>query len=296
MMRKTSLKLLTAALLWGVTAVLVPLALGAAFQAMFNAWNVNVDTVTRAPIWAQWVYTWHGSFITLISDGLLIALCVIAFHAQIERPNKRDGLSALVGFGIAILLAVLFTLLDSLRPEHPPHFSLGLIPLCGLMLISVLAEELLTKRVLYDTVSAKWGKLPATIAATLAFFLIGGGLGGTIISGVNVALLGLLCCLLYDREGLWTPVLFRWGWGFATVFLLGQGGGDHSVWRFYGVSETLLTGGDSGFACGLMWTAILMALNMWMIFKQQRVSKDSGNTKRQFNFQFSIFNSKTKKG
>ena len=271
-MRKTFLKLTAAALIWFVTAIPVPLALGAGFQAMFHAWNVNADTVARAPAWAQWVYAWHGSFISLISAALLIALCVIAFHARIERPNRRGWLAGIIGFAIAMLLALLFTLLDSLRPEGPPRLSPGLVPLCGLMLVSVLAEELLTRRVLYDAIASQWGRLPATLAATLAFFLIGGGLGGTVISGVNVALLGLLCGLLYEREGLWPPALFRWGWGFATVFLLGQGGGAHSVWRFYGVSETLLTGGDAGFACGLMWTAILMALNTALLLNKKRSS------------------------
>lgn len=272
MTRKTFLKLLAAALAWLITAVLVPLALGTAFQALFNVWNVNAETVNRAPAWARWVYGWHGSFITLLSSGLLIALCVLTVHVKPGWPDRRSCLAGFVGLAIAILLAVLFTLLDSLRPERPPCLSPELVPLCGLMLVSILGEELLTRRVLYDTIASQWGRLPAIATAALAFFLIGGGLGGTIISGVNVALLGLLCCLLYDRYGLWAPVLFRWGWGFATVFLLGQGGGSHSVWRFYGVSETLLTGGDSGFACGLMWMAVLVMLNIALLLRSRKKS------------------------
>ena len=144
------------------------------------------------------------------------------------------------------------------------------VPAGAIMLISTLGEELLTKGVLHETIRGRRGRLWATAAVTLMFFLIGGGLGGTVISGANVALLGLLCCLLYDREGLWTPVLFRWGWSFAAVFLLGQGGGSHALLRLYGVSEGLFTGGDAGFAYGLAWTLILIGLIASMLYTEKK--------------------------
>lgn len=286
MTRRSALRLTAGALVFLVAALLVPLALGATFQALFRAWNIHADNVARAPLWAQWVYAWHGSFITLVSGGLLAAGCLWLFHIRIAPPNAQDGLWGLVGLGIPLLMIILFTLTDSLRPEGPPYFSPGLIPLGGLMLVSLLGEELLTKGVVYDTVLARWGRTAATLAATLAFFLIGGGLGGTVISGVNVALTGLLCGWLYSHGGIWAPVLFRWGWGFATVFLLGQGGGGYAVRRFYGVSETLLTGGDAGFACGLMWTCILIALNV----------AESGAASKLSKLRFSTLNIKPKKG
>ena len=83
-----------------------------------------------------------------------------------------------------------------------------------------------------------------------------GGCSGSWISGVNVALMGLLCAVIYPRFGLWATVALRWGWGFATVFLWGR------VYRLYGVSETLLTGGDAGLVYGLWLTAALVILNI----------------------------------
>ena len=270
-MLKSPLKRLPAAVLaWAATAVLIPLGLGAAFRALFKAWNVGADTVARAPGWAQLVYAWHGSFITLISALLLIALCAKVFHVPIGRPALRNLRIGHIGLTVAIVLAALFTLTDSLRVAGRIHFSLALIPLGAIMLISTLGEELLTKGVLYETIRGRRGRLWATAAVTLMFFLIGGGLGGTVISGANVALLGLLCCLLYDREGLWTPVLFRWGWSFAAVFLLGQGGGSHALLRLYGVSEGLFTGGDAGFAYGLAWTLILIGLIASMLYTEKK--------------------------
>lgn len=259
MMRRTLLRLLAAVLAWIVTAVILPLALGAVFQALFRAWNVNADTLARAPGWARMLYSWHGSLITLISASTLIALCVKIFHVPLGRPALRDLRVGHVGLVVAVALSVLFTLTDSLRVAGRAQFSPALIPLGFLMLISALGEELLTKGLLYDTVSRDFGRYLATMVGTLTFFLIGGGLGGTVISGINVALLGLACCLIYQRYGLWTTVFFRFGWSFATVLLLGQGGA-HSLLRFYGVSENILTGGDAGFAYGLMWTLILMTL------------------------------------
>ena len=59
----------------------------------------------------------------------------------------------------------------------------------------------------------------------------------------------------------------RWGWSFATVFLLGFGGGEASLLRFYGVSETLLTGGDAGPVYGLYLTIILALALVWLYRK-----------------------------
>ena len=269
-MRKALLRPLAAALAWAFCAILLPLILGAAFQALFGAWNVNAGTVARAPGWAQWLYAWHGSCVTLVAGASLVLLCAAVFHVPVGRPALRDLRVGHLGLVIAVMLAALFTLTDSLRAAGAPRFSPALIPLGAILLLSVLGEELLTKGVLYASIRERWGRLWAAAAATLAFFLIGGGLGGTVISGINVALLGLLCCLLYERYGLWTTVLFRWGWSFATVLMLGQGGGAHAVLRLYGVSENLLTGGDAGFACGLMWTTILLALIAISLYKDKQ--------------------------
>ena len=96
------------------------------------------------------------------------------------------------------------------------------------------------------------------------FFLMNGGPVGGVVSALNVALMGTLCCLLYARRGLWTTVAFRWGFSFALVFLAGYGGGGHGVYRFYGVSEEALTGGDAGFMYGAWMTVLLAWAVLWM--------------------------------
>jgi hypothetical protein len=181
----------------------------------------------------------------------------LACRARLSRPDMKRGVFWwIAGTGIALLSAALFLLTDSLRPYWPlstPRLSAALLPLWGLTLLTALTEEGFTKSLVYDGIKPH-GRVWAILAATLLFFLTSGGYSGTWISGVNVALMGLLCAILYDRFGLWAAVMFRWGWGFATVFILGQ------IYQLYGVSETLLTGGDAWLVYGLWLTAMLLIL------------------------------------
>ena len=244
--------------------VAVRLGLHALLRGLFQAWNLTPQTVARAPGWARTLYVWQGSLVTLCVDIAATAYVLLLCRVRLPRPAlHRGAVHWGVGTALAILSAGLFLVTDSLRPEWPlsrPHLSFGLLPLWGLTLLTVLAEELFTKGVIFDRVAQRWGMLWAIAASTLAFFLTNGGYAGTWVSGINVALMGVLCALLYARYGLWAPAGFRWGWGFATVFLLGQGGGSHAVYRLYGVSEALLTGGDAGLVYGLWMTGVLVVL------------------------------------
>lgn len=233
----------------------VRLGLGALLRALFAAWNVNVHTVTRAPGWARTLYAWQGSSITLIVDVIALAFLVLACRVRLPRPElKRDLPHWGVGTALALVSAALFLLTGSLRlmwPFSQPRLTFGLLSLWGLTLLTALAEEAFTKSLVYEGIKPH-GRAWAILAATALFFLTSGGYSGTWISGINVTLMGVLCALLYERFGLWAAVMFRWGWGFATVFILGQ------VYRLYGVSETLLTGGDAGLVYGLWLTAMLV--------------------------------------
>lgn len=237
------------------------LGLGAGLATLFRAWNVRADNAQLAPAWARLLYVWQGSAVTLLVNLAVIGLCVWGFHVRVERP--RGGLPLVcfaAGACAALLSAALFLLTDSLRllwPIGEPRLSAGLWALGILSLIGALAESVFTKGLVYER-ARRWGILPAMALSTLAFFLSSGGYAGSVISGINVALMGLLGCLVYERHGLWADVMLRWGWSFAAVFLLGQGGGDRAVYRLYGVSETLLTGGDGGLVYGL-WLTLLLA-------------------------------------
>ena len=254
------LRLALAALLYIVLTMALRLGLGTSLRALFEVWNVKPETLARAPAWAAALYVWQGSLVTLLVSLAAIALTVLIFRVRIPAPKPRPTLLWwLVGTALALGSAALFLLTDSLRLEWPlPRFTPGLILLWLLSLISVLAEELFTRGVLLENLRQPWGLL----LSALAFFLTNGGYSGTVISGINVALLGLTCGLIYLRRGLWADVAFRWGWSFATVFLLGQGGGDQSVYKLYSVSEAPLTGGDPGFVYGLWLTALLIIISL----------------------------------
>ena len=247
-------------------------ALAAGARALFDAWGIGSATVLRAPLWARLLWRWQGSVITVLAAVALIGLSLwlrglwLGKAAPPRLSGRRLFAHALIGLGLAALWLALGLIPDSLRPEWPlgePRFTLSLIPLCLFSLIAALSEELFSKWVLLDGVASRWGRAPAVLVACAWFFLAGGGLGGTVLSALNVLLLGALCCAVYLRRGLWAATGLRWGWGFATAFVFGFGGGEASMLRFYGVSETLLTGGDAGPMYGL-WSALLFfALLAW---------------------------------
>lgn len=259
-----------------IVTVGLRLALGAAFTGLFRAWGVDAATVTRAPTWAQLFYRWHGSAVTLVSAIALIGLSMWlrglwTGSGALPPPARRDGgdglrsaarpctIFALIGLAAAALVLAVSILPDSIRAEWAaPRLAWALPVMLVVAFISTLAEELFTKRVLYDGIASRWGTLWATLVSAAGFFLMAGGYAGNVLSAVNVALLGSLCCLVYARNGLWAGVGLRFGWTAATVFLMGFGGGEASVWRFYGVSEGLLTGGDAGPVYGLYMTILLI--------------------------------------
>ena len=269
---------------YGLIAGGVPLALGAAFRALFQMWNLNPDTVSRAPAWARALYTWHGSLITLMASLLTLCLCAALRRERPARPRLHSLLvSQLGGMSVALGLAALFLMADSLRPDWPlsrPHITGALVALWLLTGIGVAAEEWYNRHVIYEIIRERWGVLPAVTGSVIVYFLFTGGLAGNVVSGVNVALMGLACVLMYRRCGLWVPVGFRWGWSFSSLFLLGQGGGGHAVYRLYGVSEGLLTGGDAGFVYGLGLTAALAGLVLWLVFGRQKKPDESGTSAR----------------
>ena len=260
---------LLAASLFGYALVALATRYGLirAFAALFDAWRIDASNVHRAPAWAGAVYAWHGSLATLASAALTLLLAKGLRRlwgldgALIDRPSGKLWRSALTGLLAAIVLIAICLLPDSMRPEWPltaPRFGWTLPAVAIISFISTLAEEAFTKRVLFDGLRRRWGNLWATALVSVVFWLIGGGPAAGVAGSINALMLGWAGCILYAGYGLWTAVGFRWGWSVANVFLLGFGGGEASVYQFYGVSEALLTGGDAGLMHGL-WTTLLLA-------------------------------------
>ena len=255
----------------------VRLGVQALLAALFKAWNLHAGTVVRAPGWARTLYAWQGSLATLAVNLAVIALCVFlrrrlfGLTAVPRGHSIRNGLVAwLVGTGVTLLTAVIFLLTDSWRPEWPlnwPNLTPGLPVLWAISLLGALSGTLFAQGVLFDGLRGRWGAVWAGVVAVIVGFFQRGGLSGNVMSAINVLLLGAAGLLIYMRRGLWASAGFTWGWSFAVSFLMGFGGGDRAVWRLYGVSEKLLTGGDAGPVYGL-WFALLLTIPMAILIVQ----------------------------
>ena len=243
----------------------IRVGLGAAFAALFDAWQINADNASLAPAWARMIYTWHGSILSAIQ-----AVAVIAAGAGLRRlfqlhPNppgspRRAAIPLLAAAAGALLPVAAYVAFDSLRMTWPltqPHFSLGFFVLTLTTFLSVLSGEYYTRGFVFEALQSHWGYGWAALAVILLFFMGSGGLGGSVLSGVNVMLLGSLLMVLYMHSGsLWAPFGLRFGWSAAVTLILGYGSGDSAIYRIYGVSENLLTGGDNGPMYGLTATLI----------------------------------------
>ena len=247
-----------------------------AFAALFGAWGIDGTNVHSAPAWARTLYVWHGSMATLAFAGLAVLLVGwLRKLWRLEEPalgRPSGGLwkATLVGILGPLIVAALCLIPDSVRPEWPltaPRFTWTLPVMAVVSLISTVAGEAFTKRVLYDGLRARWNRDAAVVAVCVVFCLTG-VIGGSVIGAVNLVLLGWALCALYARYGFWTAVGFQWGWSLANVFLLGFGGGETVVYRLYSVSETLLTGGDAGPMHGLWATLLLLTLAIMLSRKR----------------------------
>lgn len=250
-----------------------------AFAALFEAWGLNASNTALAPLWARTLYIWHGSLATLVYAVLLLGLSYwlrrlwLGGDAAHSFDGKRLARGALAGLAAALLIGAVCLLPDSARLEwslSAPRLSWVQPLLLAVSLLGTLAEEEFSKRVLYDGLRARW-KRPWAIAVVCAvFFLMNGGYSAGLPGMLNALLLGFASCLLYERGGLWLAVGFRWSWSAANLLLLGFGGGEYAVYRLYGVSETMLTGGDAGPTAGLWTTLLLVGGIAWLLPNTQK--------------------------
>lgn len=264
--------------LYGLIAAAARYGLVRAFGALFKAWGVNDANIHLAPAWARAVYVWHGSLATLTFAILTLPLVrwlrgLWGLDPRfVEAPKGRLWRSALTGAVAALIVAALCLLPDSSRllwPLGAPRLSWTLPVLAALSLATAFAEEAFTKRVLHDGLSGRWKGIWTAAVVCAVFWLTNGGYAGGVVGAVNVLLMGWMGCALYARFGLWASVGFRWGWSLVNAFLLGFGGGEAAVYRLYGVSEALLTGGDAGPMFGLWATMMFAGLILAMTLKRK---------------------------
>lgn len=252
--------------------------MNAAFAALFRAWGIDAENAARAPWWAAAVFRWHGSAVTVIVCAALLALSAglrrlwLGQRARATLEGRALARAAIAGLCVALVIAALCLLPDSMRLEWPPgapNVTWALPTLCAVSLLAALAEEAFLKRVLFDGLRARWGAIWATAIVCALFFVSNGGYAGNVACAVNVLLLGAICCAMYARWGLWAAAGFRWGWSVGTMFVMGFGGGEAAVYRLYGVSEAWLTGGDAGPVYGLWATLLLAGMLAWLMRKKR---------------------------
>ena len=279
---RTSWLLTVSLLAWAGLTVVLRYGLMRAFAALFAAWGLDAATAPLAPGWARAVYSWHGSLVSVAFAAGALGVC---HWLRRLWQGRGDGLRfrgdalvrwTLAGAGCALFVAALCLIPDSMRLSWPlssPRVSLSVLPILVISLLSALAEEAFVKRVLYDGLDRRWRKPWPAAFVCAAFFVIDRGYAASWPGAVNVLLLGLATLLIYRRRGLWASAGFRWGWSVFVMFLMGFGG-EVSVYRFYSVSEGVLTGGDAGPIYGLWTTLALSGLVAWMLMA--RTQKQTG--------------------
>ena len=272
-LRRGLLRMALSIAAWLLIGIVLKWLLTLAFTALFKGWGVNTTTVSRAPVWAQFLYRWHGSLITVIvSMSMIFAAKALRRHwIGIDNPSKTNrslfAAACAAGLGAALFIAALGLCFDSLRLQWPltqPHLRLSTLALVGVNLLSILAEETLGKRVFFDGIKRDCGLILAVAVASMFHIASGGIALKSVVCTINVLLMALLGCALYEKRGLAASVGFRWGWSAANLFLLGFGGGEHAVYRIYGVSEYNVFGGDSGLIYGLASTLAFLMAFAWL--------------------------------
>lgn len=248
------------------------LGLNRAFGALFAAWQVNGENILKAPVWARMIYSFHGILITVAACGAMAATAMLLRKKRLGKAPldpgalRRGIVPGLWGAVLALGSAALFVIMDSMRLEWPlsaPKFSVSLLVMLPVTILTAWAEEYFTKRLVFDGVQRQMGKRWACGFSALIFFLFNGGLEGNGISGLNVLLMGLVTCAWYDRRGLWAAVLFRGLWSYCALFIAGFGATSaaQSVYSLYRVSETAFTGGDGGMIYG-WWMTVVMVFGL----------------------------------
>lgn len=249
-------------------------ALGAAFGALFDAWGLTTENLLRAPRWAQIVVAWHTDAAYGLAYGIGGAIALALARRLYKDANfPRSSPKALwigiaIGVGAAAASTALTLALDSMRMERPlcePVLSMGQIVALAALALGKWSGEVLTKRLLFDPVRARWNRLAAYAVTAVATVLLTSkwSLPGV----VNGVLLGIVTCALYERGGLamtfglrmafsaWCTLIF--GWPPATAA--------QPIWNLYHVSDEWLTGGSLGILHGWLCAIELLAIACWLL-------------------------------
>ena len=245
------------------------------FGALFEAWNLNADTLSRAPGWARLLAENYGRVVSLVSSAGVIALSwgLLRLFRLGRFPRLRVGhftLGALGGAAVVGLGAALFLALDSMRLyERGFFFHADILWMLAIYLLAALAEErfarTLTMRVATASARPAWGYA----ASALVLFAMTGSYALRPLGMVNMLFTAVACARLSDTGRPGAAAGLRFGWSWASGGLLAFPGGNTDAQAgasFYAVSENWLTGGNGGLICGVWMTLALLALLLWLFW------------------------------
>jgi hypothetical protein len=269
--RWVKLLLALAALLLAAWAV--PLGLTALFQALFSAWGVTAETVSRAPGWAQALYG-GWLYVNGLTQGAAMALAAWGMGRALNervRMGKGTVLGLAAGALATVALILSFRLLDVARFGHAlskPAFSV----LTPMLLFYVLAQALGAALAagLIGKILAGWRRALAFAGCAAAYWALFGR--WTAFGAVNGALFGLLLWGMYEKKGGVAPAF-----GFLAMFsaltnaVFGmppwqQG----ALYETYQVSKPWLTGGELGPWAGLGMMVILALFTLAWALQSRR--------------------------
>ena len=257
-------------LLW---AWAVSYGLGAAFSALFDVWGVNAANLHLAPAWARFIMNHYGSAISLVSSAGVIAVSALMLRFLPGRKfclrfSGRDfGFGSAAGAGVVAVSAGLFLLTDSMRIDAQNTFGADAIVFLPVCLAAVCAEEAFCRAFVLNAVARgerekRAVSLTACVVSALIMMLVTGAFSLGAAGAVNMFLTGFVCACLHVAGHVWASVGFRFAWScFSAAVFCFPGGNAVSapVMSLYHVSDAWLTGGNSGFICGVWMTFVILA-------------------------------------
>lgn len=264
------------------------LILSSVFGALFKGWGLTNDNLIYAPRWARMIVQLHADFTYALAYGLSMATAMM-LAKRWSQPVRGDSRAAvfgsLAGLGLGALVSMFALLLDSMRLEWPlsePVFSSTQLLSLAVMALGVLSGEALTKRIVFDTVRCRFGRL-WSYAAAAAFAVLLSGRWTSPIGLFNALLLSAVGCALYERGGLLVSAALQFGWAVWTSMIFAwPDSGAAAIFKMYTVSDAWLTGGNAGanfgVGCTIGWT-IIAAVLLWKDLKREfAVEKKERNT------------------
>lgn len=237
---------------------------------LFAAWGLTNANLIYAPRWAQWIVAVHADaiYIAAYAVALLVGMLLARRWMPARRSSVKEiGKGALAGAVPGLVLTASAFLLDSMRLESPltePAVSYSQMTALVVLLMGSLSGEVLTKRLVFDPVKARYGRWIGRLGVMLMSVLLSGSWSSG-MGLITAALMGLVGCVLYERGGLMASAALTAGWSAWTGWLFAwPNTGSACVYRMYTVSEVWLIGGNAGAACGfgsvLLWAMIAAIL------------------------------------